>query len=438
MRRIALCVLVCLALTGCAKINLQKIAPGEAYIVLGPAVRDNRTPLDTTYQCYNKKLVTKGLATGKLKGKLHIAVGEIKDYTGRYSDTEGSAITQGGSPMVFSGLAKLRNAVIVHERFDTRVTDQELQYIAKKHLGDGSVYEISGERVPWMPYYGGSVKKSDFTILGGVTEVNYNIQSGGAEFRIDNAGPEARIYTMSVAADLRLVNTDTLEIVSAVSMQKQFTGYEVGIDVFRFFGLSGKDRLFDVNAGNKSQEPLQLGVRAILEEAVLKLIADATAIPYEDCKPEVWEYPEMVQALKDDPKADKTTDAPAATIPKPVPPVRPAAPAKPPETAKPSTESKAPEGNKPVAAPSKPPEAVKPAMDNKTSDPAKPAATGKPPETIKPAVTPKSSEPAKPATDKKASEPAESSGPKTTYQLPPLRINSIALENKAVTASVSE
>lgn len=438
MRRIALWAIVCLALTGCAKINLQKIAPGEAYIVLGPAVRDNRTPLDTTYQCYNKKLVTKGLATGKLKGKLHIAVGEIKDYTGRYSDTEGSAITQGGSPMVFSGLAKLRNAVIVHERFDTRVTDQELQYIAKKHLGDGSVYEISGERVPWMPYYGGSVKKSDFTILGGVTEVNYNIQSGGAEFRIDNAGPEARIYTMSVAADLRLVNTDTLEIVSAVSMQKQFTGYEVGIDVFRFFGLSGKDRLFDVNAGNKSQEPLQLGVRAILEEAVLKLIADATAIPYEDCKPEVWEYPEMVQALKDDPKADKTTDVPAATSPKPVPPVRPAAPAKPAEAAKPSTESKAPETNKPVAAPSKPPEAVKPAMDNKTSDPAKPAATGKPPETIKPAVTPKSSEPAKPATDKKASEPAESSGPKTTYQLPPLRINSIALENKAVTASVSE
>lgn len=438
MRRIALWAIVCLALTGCAKINLQKIAPGEAYIVLGPAVRDNRTPLDTTYQCYNKKLVTKGLATGKLKGKLHIAVGEIKDYTGRYSDTEGSAITQGGSPMVFSGLAKLRNAVIVHERFDTRVTDQELQYIAKKHLGDGSVYEISGERVPWMPYYGGSVKKSDFTILGGVTEVNYNIQSGGAEFRIDNAGPEARIYTMSVAADLRLVNTDTLEIVSAVSMQKQFTGYEVGIDVFRFFGLSGKDRLFDVNAGNKSQEPLQLGVRAILEEAVLKLIADATAIPYEDCKPEVWEYPEMVQALKDDPKADKTTDVPAATSPKPVPPVRPAAPAKPAEAAKPSTESKAPETNKPVAAPGKPPEAVKPAMDNKTSDPAKPAATGKPPETIKPAVTPKSSEPAKPATDKKASEPAESSGPKTTYQLPPLRINSIALENKAVTASVSE
>lgn len=430
MKRAAFCMLVCLSMAGCARINVQKVAPGEAFVVLGPAVRDNRTPLDTTYQCYNKKLVTKGLATGKLKGKLHIAVGEIKDYTGRYSDTEGSAITQGGSPMVFSGLAKLRNAVIVHERFDTRVTDQELQYIAKKHLGDGSVYEISGERVPWMPYYGGSVKKSDFTILGGVTEVNYNIQSGGAEFRIDNAGPEARIYTMSVAADLRLVNTDTLEIISAVSMQKQFTGYEVGVDVFRFFGLSGKDRLFDVNAGNKSQEPLQLGVRAILEEAVLKLIADATAIPYEDCKPEVWEYPEMVQSLKDDP------EAPAVTSPKPVPPAKPTAPAKPPEAAKPA-DIKAPEASKTVPA-VKPAEAAKPSTGNTPPATTKPAATSTPAAPAKPGEGSKAPEAAKPATDNKASETGKAAGEKTTYQLPPIRINAIALENRPVTASVHE
>lgn len=424
MRRTAFVVVVCLTIAGCARINVQRVAPDEAFVVLGPAVRDNRTPLDTTYQCYNKKLVTKGLSTGKLKGKLNIAVGEIKDYTGRYSDTEGSAITQGGSPMVFSALAKLRNVVVVQERFDTRVTDQELQYIAKKHLGDGSVYEISGERVPWMPYYGGSVKKSDFTILGGITEVNYNIQSGGAEFRIDNTGPEARTYSMSVAADLRLVNTETLEIVSAVSMQKQFTGYEVGIDVFRFFGLSGKDRLFDVNAGNKSQEPLQLGVRAILEEAVLKLISDATSIPYEDCKPDVWEYPEMVQSLKDDPKADKAPVPPAVTCPKPVPPVKPAAPAKPPKAARP-TDIKASDASK--AAPVvQPVEAGNPIKANN------------PPATIRPAAPPAPEAPAKPGSDNKNSETDNAAGKKTTYQLPQLRINTIALENKAVTASVYE
>lgn len=273
--------------TGCASVKFSKIAPGEAPVLVGPAVRKNITPLDVAMACYNHKLA------GRLGGdKIQVAVGEIKDYTGKISETQGATITQGGSLMIFTGLYKLRDAVNIHDRFDMRVTDTELKYIGLKQLGDGTSYEVNGQTVPWLPYYGGSIKKSDYAILGGITELNYNIQSGGVEFRINQTGPAARVFTMNVAADLRIVNTQTLEVSSAISLQKQFTGFEIGAEMFRFYNIvgDGKSWLFDVNIGNKSQEPLQLGIRAILEESIMNLLADVTGVPYKDCMPEEWGY----------------------------------------------------------------------------------------------------------------------------------------------------
>ncbi len=281
--------LLCTALltTGCAGIRMQTLSSGEAPVVVGPAVRANRTPLDSAMACYNQ------LLAAKLGGKkLQIAVGEVKDYTGKLSDSQGTAVTQGGSLMLFSGLYKLKDAVTIHDRFDMRVTDAELKYIGRRQLGDGQNHEVGGKKVPWMPYFGGSIKKSDYAILGGITEVNYNIQSGGAEVRVNQVGPAARVYTLNVATDLRMIKTQTLEVVSAISLQKQFTGYEVGFETYRFYDLFGDSDLLDINIGNKSQEPMQLGIRAIIEESILKLIADATGVSCEDCLPKVWRYPE--------------------------------------------------------------------------------------------------------------------------------------------------
>ena len=211
--------------------------------------------------------------------------------------------------MLFSGLYKLKDAVNIHDRFDMRVTDAELRYIGLKQLGDGINHEVSGQKVPWIPYFGGSVKKSEYTILGGITELNYNIHSSGAEFRINQLGPGARVYTMNVAIDLRLVNTQTLEVVSAVSLQKQFTGFEVGFELFRFYN----NDLYDVNIGNKSQEPLQLGIRAIIEESVLRLLADATGVPYSACMRDDWGYAKKQDADVDKPlPGDSSVGKPAA------------------------------------------------------------------------------------------------------------------------------
>ena len=238
----------------------------------------NFTPLHTSIACLNTKLTkSKKVRTRRF------AVGSIKDYTGKISDEAGGAsITQGGALMMISALGKLGKKIRLIERFDTRVADIEFNYLQKKYLGDGVERTIATENGPktvrWIPYKGGSVRAADYFIVGGITELNYNIQSGGVEVRVNNIGPRARVYVVNVAADLRIVKTATLEVVRTISLQKQIVGYEVTAQVFEFFGHT----LLDFNAGTKNQEPLQLGVRAIMELGALELTAavykiDATA-----------------------------------------------------------------------------------------------------------------------------------------------------------------
>ena len=146
-------------------------------------------------------------------------------------------------------------------------------------LGDGAAHEVDGKKVPWVPYYGGTIQVSDYYIAGGISEVNYNIASRGAEASLNNIGAKGRTYTQSVAIDLRIVDTRTLLVVDAISLSKQFSGYEVGANTFRFFGLG----LVDINVGSKGQEPLQLGVRAAIEEAAIRLIGRVTAVDPGPC-----------------------------------------------------------------------------------------------------------------------------------------------------------
>lgn len=262
----------CLAsLAGCTSLaspglRAQRVAGDEVPTPLGPPARTNRTPLEPALACFGDQLTAKGAP------RLVFAVGEVKDYTGKYSISEGNAITQGGSLMVYSALGKIGRALAVAERYDPVIAERELGYTDRRQLGDGNVHEVNGGKVPWLPYFGGSLIRSDYYIVGGITELNYNIRSGGAEIAVNNIGPKARTFTQSVAIDLRIVDTRTLLVVKSISLTKQFSGYEIGAGVFRFFGSD----LFDINIGAKGQEPLQLGIRTALEEATLRLVASVT------------------------------------------------------------------------------------------------------------------------------------------------------------------
>ncbi|OYU32452.1 MAG: hypothetical protein CFE39_03015 [Comamonadaceae bacterium PBBC2] len=290
-------------MAGCSMIRIKQPEPQpakEASVMSGSSSRNNTTPMEPAFACLAK-------AYSVVKAPVvSITVGDVKDYTGKYSQAEGNAITQGGSLMLYSALGKMGSAVRLQERFDTRIAELELAYADRRQLGDGKLHAVEAGKpqVPWVPYFGGSILRSDYYIVGGITEVNYNIQSRGAEFNVSSIGGKVRTFTMNVGVDLRIVDSRSLLVVKTISMQKQITGTEVGAGIFRFFGTE----LLDVNMGSKNQEPLQLGVRTTIEHGLLELLGAVSGLSPQPC---------VDYALKGLPSADKLQAAIDATA-KPV------------------------------------------------------------------------------------------------------------------------
>jgi curli biogenesis system outer membrane secretion channel CsgG/outer membrane protein OmpA-like peptidoglycan-associated protein len=286
-------------MAGCSAIKIKQAEPQpakEASVISGSSSRNNTTPMEPAFACLAK-------AYSVVKAPVvSITVGDVKDYTGKYSQAEGNAITQGGSLMLYSALGKMGSAVRLQERFDTRIAELELAYADRRQLGDGKLHAVEAGKpqVPWVPYFGGSILRSDYYIVGGITEVNYNIQSRGAEFNVSSIGGKVRTFTMNVGVDLRIVDSRSLLVVKTISMQKQITGTEVGAGIFRFFGTE----LLDVNMGSKNQEPLQLGVRTTIEHGLLELLGAVSGLSPQPC---------VDYALKGLPTPDKQQAAVDAT-----------------------------------------------------------------------------------------------------------------------------
>jgi curli production assembly/transport component CsgG/holdfast attachment protein HfaB len=237
-------------------------------------VTANPTPYSSALVCLGQYARQHGLTAPR------IAVGRIADYTGKEeADGSGRKLTQGASLMAISALAKAGAPLV--ERYDTSVSELELKYANNKLISDlpGAAPQAP---VDYRKIHAGQVPGSDFYLVGGITELNFNIRSSGAEFdgaKTSTAGLGAtltgNLFVMNIGIDLRLVNTRSLEVVDVISYQKQIIGRQVGIGVFDV--LNGNT--FNISAGEGALEPLQLGVRAVIERAVLEMMANLYGAP---------------------------------------------------------------------------------------------------------------------------------------------------------------
>jgi curli production assembly/transport component CsgG/holdfast attachment protein HfaB len=89
----------------------------------------------------------------------------------------------------------------------------------------------------------------------------------------------ANMYVMNVGLDLRLVDTNTLEVVDVVSYQKQIIGRQIQAGVFDFLGHT----FFDASLGESALEPIQLAVRSVIERAVFEMVARLYHAPTSAC-----------------------------------------------------------------------------------------------------------------------------------------------------------
>ncbi len=251
VKKIVTAALMSTVLAGCAA---QQVYPNKGVTpVMGFPVTSNDTPYSS---CLDK------LADTPANNLPVFAVGEVSDKTGQIDRTTNSTVlTQGVTEMMISAFAKTRRAHLV-ERFDLRIPLAEARMIQQ------GLTTLSPEvRAP--------VRASNFVVMGALTELNYNILSEGAGLYISGIGAGGRTVIINVGLDVRVVNSQTFSVTHVSSLQKQVFGYEVEANVFRFFG----NRLVEFDAGRIQNEPLQLGVRSVVEMAVYQIMTDFLGLP---------------------------------------------------------------------------------------------------------------------------------------------------------------
>jgi len=237
-------------------------------------VTANPTPYSTALVC----MANYARATGKPTPR--IAVGRVLDYTGKEDIEGGRKVTQGASLMAMSAFAKAGARLV--ERFDTSVSELELKYANNRLIGaDGP----SADAPEFRQILAGEIPGSDYYFVGGITELNSNIRSIGADAFVgdlDAADIKGRagfkLFVINVGVDLRLVNTKTLIVEDVISYQKQIIGREISAGVFDF----ANGNVFDVGVGERAMEPIQLAVRSTIERAVLEMTANIYGVPNAD------------------------------------------------------------------------------------------------------------------------------------------------------------
>jgi curli biogenesis system outer membrane secretion channel CsgG len=264
-----------IALTGCVSPNA---GPGGKYArPIGDApVTANATPYSAALVCLSGYARRYGVAAPR------VAVGRIADYTGKEeSDGSGRKLTQGASLMAISALAKAGARLV--ERYDTSVSELELKYANNKLISDEQMQAPVAGQPPnaYRRITAGQVPGSDFYLVGGITELNFNIRSSGVDNDVTNNAVTSggvftgKLYVMNVGLDLRLVDTRSLEVVDVISYQKQIIGREIGVGIFDFLG----GNFVNVSAGEGALEPIQLAVRSVVERAVVEMMANLYGAP---------------------------------------------------------------------------------------------------------------------------------------------------------------
>jgi len=271
------------ALTACAMVLSACVSPvagpnGRYAEPIGDApVTSNPTPYSAALVCLSQ------YARAYHRNSPRIAVGRISDYTGKEeSDGSGRKLTQGASLMAISALAKAGANLV--ERYDTSVSELELKYANNKLISDGAAAAPGAPAGPtdYRKIMAGQVPGSDYYLVGGITELNFNIRSSGLDAQGGRssvvglaAQATGQLFVMNIGLDLRLVDTRTLQVVDVISYQKQIIGRQVGVGLFDVLG----GNVYNVSAGEGGLEPIQLGVRSVIERAVLEMMSNLYGAP---------------------------------------------------------------------------------------------------------------------------------------------------------------
>ncbi|MFW6295529.1 MAG: CsgG/HfaB family protein [Halanaerobium sp.] len=203
----------------------------------------------------NVTTATQLLATLPDKEDKHkIAIYEIADKTGQYSEIGSNIVSQGATEMLVTALVRSRQfEVLDRVNFNSFMTEQSLVEQSRTITGQGPII--------------GELLGSDYLISGAVTEYQIDKKTGALGLIVAGKGGTKEYAVASCAVDLRVTNTTNGKIVWAKSLKKEIVGEKIGLEVFSFMD----NNIVEFETGRGKQEVINLVVRTLLEEAVYKL-----------------------------------------------------------------------------------------------------------------------------------------------------------------------
>ncbi|WP_419254499.1 holdfast anchoring protein HfaB [Caulobacter sp. ErkDOM-YI] len=304
--------LVALMLAGCASTSADKVTGLYAQPIGDAPATTNPTQYSSALTCLASNAATSGRVAPR------VAVGAIADLTGKRDITTGAKVSQGASLFAISALGKAGLRLV--ERADRGISDTELAY-AQNHTLSDSPEKAGSDPENYRPIYAGQIAGSDFYIVGGLTELNYNIRSSGVDARGGDVGTgglkgslTGSTYVINIAIDMRMVDSRSQEIIDITSYQKQIIGREIKPGVFDF--LNGN--VIDVSGGKSELEPMQLAARTLVERSIYDFASTLLQIKPSNCLNEPADGAKPRQAR---PVQSVQAPPPAAQAPRPAAPV---------------------------------------------------------------------------------------------------------------------
>jgi len=118
-------------------------------------------------------------------------------------------------------------------------------------------------------------------LTGGIVGYDTNTSTGGLGVRYLGIGVSDEYRKDMVTVGLRLISTQTGEVLLAVSSQKTILSTKISATVFKFLDMGTK--LLETEAGMTDNESTTYAVRKAIEQAVLEIIKEGE-------KKKLWEY----------------------------------------------------------------------------------------------------------------------------------------------------
>lgn len=196
-----------------------------------------------------------------------IAVYSFTDKTGQRKSASmvssfSTAVTQGADAYLIKTLGDVNNGKWFRpvERVGIDSLIKERQLIRQMREQE------AGENAQPLP----PLMVAGLILEGGIIDYNSNTKTGGNGVRYLGIGPSTQYSEDMVVINLRLVSTQTGEVLDSVTVTKTVLSTSEGITAFKFFDLGTK--AFELDGQQTSNEPGSYAIRSAIELGVAELI----------------------------------------------------------------------------------------------------------------------------------------------------------------------